>query len=175
MDPDHIMACPGGGGGKCKGKGKGGKVEWTGGGPICAHAGCDQHGELKCARCRAVLYCSQEHQRLHWKEGGHKRRCTPAPKAAAPAAAPPPPTPAAYLGVPVGGAETGGDNQPPTPAVAAPAAGPRKLCGACRVPKPVEAFSNSQLKKKARRRCLECFEAGRLDAEVEARGDPVNP
>jgi len=39
----------------------------------------------------------------------------------------------------------------------------------------VEAFSKSQLKKKARRRCLECFEAGRLVAEVEAQGDPVNP
>ena len=160
-------------GGGSSGKGKG-KVDTAAGGTICAHVGCDQLGELKCARCRAVLYCSQEHQRLHWKEGGHKRRCTPAPKAAGPAAAPSP-TPATHLGVPVGGAETGGDRPPPTPAVAAPAAGPRKLCGACRVPKPVEAFSNSQLKKKARRRCLECFEAGRLDAEVEARGDPVNP
>ena len=165
------MACPGGSSGKGKGKGK---VEWAGGGPICAHAGCDQHGELKCARCRAVLYCSQEHQRLHWKEGGHKRRCTPAPKAAAPAAAPPP-TPATYLGVPVGGAETGGDNAPPAPAGAAPAAGPQKLCGACRVPKPVEAFSKSQLKKKARRRCLECAAAGQPVTVMEAYVEPVNP
>ena len=88
-------------GGGSSGKGKG-KVDTAAGGTICAHVGCDQLGELKCARCRAVLYCSQEHQRLHWKEGGHKRHCTPAPKAAAPAAAPLP-TPAAYLGVPVGG------------------------------------------------------------------------
>ena len=46
---------------------------------LCAHAGCDQPGKLRCVRCKAVFYCSEEHQRLHWKKGGHKRRCTPAP------------------------------------------------------------------------------------------------
>ena len=150
-----------GGKGKGKGGGKGDEFE-SAGRTICAHVGCDQPGELRCVRCKTVLYCSQEHQRLHWKEGGHKRHCTPAPTAAATAtadAAPPPPPSTsgpAVVGV-------------LSPTTVSASASPRKLCGACRVPKPVAAFSNSQLKKKAKRRCLECFEAGRLVAEA------VNP
>ena len=62
-----------------KGKGKKGVAE-PAEGVACAHVGCGEPGELKCARCLAVVYCSREHQKLHWKEGGHKRRCVPAPK-----------------------------------------------------------------------------------------------
>ena len=116
-------------------------------------------------QCKAVVYCSEEHQRRHWKGGGHKRHCTPAPKAGRPpaaAAAPPP------LSMP-------GPAGSPSPAAAAASAGPRKVCGACRDPKPVAAFSKSQLKKKAKRRCVECFGAGRPVAEAGAPGDPVNP
>ena len=154
-----------------KGKGKGKKEDGGNEGTICAHIGCDQPGELKCAQCRAVFYCSEEHQRLHWKKGGHKRYCTPAPTAAAAAT---PPTPTTYLGVPFGGTGASGSGRPPpVPDAAAAPTGPRKVCGACQVPKPVAAFSNSQLKKKAKRRCQECFDAGRPVAE--ARGDPVNP
>ena len=29
-----------------------------------------------CSRCSTVYYCSEAHQRLHWK-AGHKHRCTP--------------------------------------------------------------------------------------------------
>ena len=140
----------------------------AGGGTICAHADCDQPGKFRCVRCRTVFYCSEEHQRMHWKEGGHKRHCTPAPKAAAAAAA------AADAAVPPPPSASGLARAPSSTTAAAASAGPRKVCGACRVPKPVAAFSNSQLKKKAKRRCLECFEAGRLVAEPGTGGDPVN-
>jgi hypothetical protein len=45
----------------------------------CAYPGCTVTGTdgtqstLKCARCRAVYYCSKEHQTAHWKE--HKAVC----------------------------------------------------------------------------------------------------
>ena len=29
----------------------------------------------KCSKCRSVAYCSQDHQKLDWKEGGHKLVC----------------------------------------------------------------------------------------------------
>ena len=44
------------------------------GGPPSASSG----GEAKlkaCGRCRSVLYCSQECQKQHWGEGGHKEAC----------------------------------------------------------------------------------------------------
>merc|ERR1719401_2343080 len=28
-----------------------------------------------CAKCRSVAYCCSEHQRFHWKRGGHKQQC----------------------------------------------------------------------------------------------------
>ena len=138
------------------------------GGTICAHIGCDQPGEHRCGRCRSVFYCSEKHQRLHWKEGGHTRHCTPAPTpASAPtaAAAVALSGPTTYLGVTVGAASANLLQSPP--------AGPKKVCGACRVPKLAAAFSKSQLKKKAKRRCLGCFEAGKPVAEAGI--DPVNP
>ena len=77
---------------------------------ICAHVGCSESGcVLKCSRCKSVFYCTKEHQRAHWKEGGHKRYCvppTPAARAAAPAAD-------TYLGETVGPAAS---SQPLPPA-----------------------------------------------------------
>ena len=29
----------------------------------------------RCERCQAVRYCCRNHQRLHWKQGGHKEQC----------------------------------------------------------------------------------------------------
>lgn len=45
----------------------------------CAFPGCDETTDLQlCTRCRAISYCSKEHQRLHWKaNGGHKEGCQP--------------------------------------------------------------------------------------------------
>ena len=139
-------------------------------GSVCAHVGCTEAGcKLKCERCRRVFYCTEEHQRLHWKEGGHRKYCAPPP--AAPPAVSSAPTTCPRLSV-----GTSPVTQPGALAAAtAAAAGPTKVCGACHSPKPVAAFSNSQLKKKARRRCLECCEAGRPIADVEADVDPVNP
>ena len=51
----------------------------------------------------------------------------------------------------------------------AAAGGPTRVCGACRSPKPVAAFSKSQLKKKASRRCLECLAAKIADVPVIAK------
>ena len=28
-----------------------------------------------CAKCQSVAYCCSEHQKLHWKQGGHKQQC----------------------------------------------------------------------------------------------------
>ena len=154
--------------GKGMGRGKGKKIGAESTGTVCAHVGCTEAGcKLKCERCRRVFYCTEGHQRLHWKEGGHKKYCTPPPLAAAPPGA-------SSAGTTCPGTSVGAS--PVTqPGATAAAAGPTKVCGACHSPKPVAAFSNSQLKKKARRRCLECFGAGRPVAEAGGRGDPVNP
>ena len=156
---------------------------------VCAHIGCSKSGcMLKCAVCKAVFYCTKEHQRLHWKKGGHKRHCIPPPMAAPPSAT----SLAAsttYLGVPVSFGSTEQPAQPAASDAATPAAGPSKqcgaataaaagptkVCGACHMSKPVAAFSNSQQKKKARRRCIECSEAERSVTEAEPDVDSVNP
>lgn len=48
-------------------------------GPCCAvcHSEVSENGEvlMKCARCRSELYCSKEHQKLHWRK--HKHVCVP--------------------------------------------------------------------------------------------------
>ena len=32
---------------------------------------------LVCSRCESVAYCcADEHQKIHWKSGGHKQECT---------------------------------------------------------------------------------------------------
>eukprot|EP00977_Amphora_coffeiformis_P000754 scaffold162_cov176-Amphora_coffeaeformis.AAC.14 len=31
---------------------------------------------LSCSQCQSVAYCCQDHQKLHWKRGGHKQDCT---------------------------------------------------------------------------------------------------
>ena len=44
-----------------------------GGPPSASHGGL---AKLKaCGRCRSTRYCSQECQRMHWGEGGHKAAC----------------------------------------------------------------------------------------------------
>lgn len=36
---------------------------------------CGIHAPMQCARCRSANYCSQLHQRLHWREA-HRRECS---------------------------------------------------------------------------------------------------
>ena len=65
-------------------------------------AACGAVCTKKCARCKAVFYCSPACQRQHWTTGGHKTVCVPAAAAAvalatgagAAATAAPTPTPA---------------------------------------------------------------------------------
>ena len=67
---------------------------------VCA--ACGAVCTKKCARCKAVFYCSPAWQRQHWTTGGHKTVCVPAAAAAvalatgagAAATAAPTPTPA---------------------------------------------------------------------------------
>lgn len=60
---------------KSKGARGGNKKKATPGGVDCAH--CHTPGSpqsLKvCSRCRRVYYCNETCQRLHWKQGGHKK------------------------------------------------------------------------------------------------------
>ena len=47
----------------------------------CSNPGCDmveQEGERfsLCESCKQVKYCSRECQSAHWREGGHKKRCS---------------------------------------------------------------------------------------------------
>jgi tetratricopeptide (TPR) repeat protein len=59
--------------------------EHTGGGvdnamhhiDTCANKECTAPGVHRCARCRAVKYCSAACQKVHWKQGGHKQECIP--------------------------------------------------------------------------------------------------
>ena len=47
------------------------------GGPPTASASSGGEAKLKaCGRCMSVRYCSQECQRKHWGEGGHKAACS---------------------------------------------------------------------------------------------------
>lgn len=39
----------------------------------CSSLSCDKDAPLKCSGCRVARYCSQEHQRAHWKE--HQQTC----------------------------------------------------------------------------------------------------
>ena len=39
----------------------------------CGVDSCTQPGTKRCAACNSVSYCSQDHQRQHWKE--HKKVC----------------------------------------------------------------------------------------------------
>ena len=36
-------------------------------------------GLLRCSRCKRAVYCSADCQKFHWKSGGHKGMCEPAP------------------------------------------------------------------------------------------------
>ena len=45
---------------------------------VCANPGCGINSFMyknlkKCSRCKAVAYCSKEHQTAHWKV--HKHTC----------------------------------------------------------------------------------------------------
>lgn len=43
--------------------------------PVCAVCGVEAPGNSRCAGCRNVNYCSREHQKQHWKTGGHREAC----------------------------------------------------------------------------------------------------
>lgn len=43
--------------------------------PLCVV--CGMPASQLCANCRAARYCGKEHQRAHWKTGGHKATCRP--------------------------------------------------------------------------------------------------
>ena len=43
----------------------------------CALTGCNATADKRCTRCKQVGYCSVEHQKKDWKEGGHKKVCFP--------------------------------------------------------------------------------------------------
>jgi hypothetical protein len=43
--------------------------------PACDACGKDFSGNLSCASCQSVFYCSKECQRAAWKQGGHKQTC----------------------------------------------------------------------------------------------------
>ena len=45
------------------------------GGPPSASSGGGAAKLKACGRCRSVRYCSQECQKKHWGEGGHKAAC----------------------------------------------------------------------------------------------------
>lgn len=42
---------------------------------MCAMCGVDVLGKGRCSGCQRVYYCSREHQRQHWKTGGHRKVC----------------------------------------------------------------------------------------------------
>ena len=59
---------------------KGDLVRTAGGTDVrqCAHCGVLESEDTplqQCARCKMVAYCSIEHQKKHWKHGGHKGEC----------------------------------------------------------------------------------------------------
>ena len=94
-------------------------------------AACRQpDANMQCTRCMRVVYCDTTCQREHWRNGGHKSRCSPA---------------AVPTWVPKGDDVTERLKL--------------KRCGACHADIPISAFSQSQLKKKARRRCTSCSSA----------------
>ena len=37
---------------------------------------CRAPSTTRCSQCHRAFYCSVEHQRTHWKEGGHREACT---------------------------------------------------------------------------------------------------
>jgi len=43
---------------------------------VCGATRCPNGGRLLvCSRCESVAYCCVEHQKIHWKSGGHKQQC----------------------------------------------------------------------------------------------------
>ena len=45
---------------------------------MCPYGMCNATADKRCTRCKRVGYCSVEHQKKDWKEGGgHKKVCFP--------------------------------------------------------------------------------------------------
>ena len=49
-------------------------------GPMTAQARCSQCAAVlakirSCTLCRSAMYCDKDCQKLHWKDGGHKKTC----------------------------------------------------------------------------------------------------
>lgn len=45
--------------------------------PLCSEPSCGSEASLRCSKCKSVYYCSESHQRQHWKV--HKLCCGKAP------------------------------------------------------------------------------------------------
>ncbi len=44
---------------------------------VCGATRCPNGSRLLvCSRCESVAYCCAEHQKIHWKSGGHKQQCS---------------------------------------------------------------------------------------------------
>eukprot|EP00956_Cyclotella_meneghiniana_P026465 scaffold57263_cov59-Cyclotella_meneghiniana.AAC.2 len=44
---------------------------------MCGATRCPSGTKLQvCSRCESVAYCCAEHQKIHWRSGGHKQQCT---------------------------------------------------------------------------------------------------
>ena len=64
-----------GGSGKGKGKGEKGRGGRAGRRDDLRPRRLQPARRVQVRACKSAFHCTQEHQRLHWKEGGHKRHC----------------------------------------------------------------------------------------------------
>lgn len=44
---------------------------------LCALSGCARLVTMACSKCKAALYCSEDHRIKHWSAEGHSAQCVP--------------------------------------------------------------------------------------------------